>query len=288
MAPGLERQLSTLQLAVDPNNPHDEVALTVDWGDGSAPQLFVCPSDPSTLSLTHRYAQDGQFNVKVSLTDEDGGIPSETVLTHLVRNVDIVVVAAGPGAGPHVKVFDASTHELKFNLMPYAPNFLGGVRVATGDVNGDGVPDIITAPGAGNSGGHVKVFDGTTGGLLSSFLAYGNFQGGIFVAAGDVNGDGRADIITGPDRGAPPHVKVFNPANNQTIQSFLAYDQSFRGGVRVAAGDVNGDGRDDIITSAADGSRPTKAFDGLSLAALDAFFAAEANNPAGLITSARR
>ena len=56
-----------------------------------------------------------------------------------------------------------------FNFYAYAPNFTGGVRVAVGDVNGDGTPDIITAPGAGG-GPHIKVFDGKTGALIRCVL----------------------------------------------------------------------------------------------------------------------
>jgi hypothetical protein len=399
MAPSLERQLSTLQVAVDPTNPHDELTLTVDWGDGSAPQVFACPSDTPNLNFTHYYAHDGQFTVTVQVIDDAGNCGPHTALMHNVLNVDITVVAAGPGGGPHVNVFDSNTHELKFTLTPYAANFRGGVHVATGDVNGDGVPDIITAPGAGASGGliqsidgdtghllttllpygadfrggifvatgdvngdgfadiitgpssgagpHVKVFSGHDNQLLSSFFAYGagftggvrvaagdvngdgfddiitgagaggnghvkvfdgmsntllasflafpgfsgafpGFRGGIFIAAGDFNGDGKDDIVVSPDRGAPPHVKIFSPSDNQTLGSFLAYDANFSGGVRVAGGDVNGDGKDDIITAPGNGSAPIRAFDGVSLEALDSFFTLAGNNPGGFFVAASR
>ena len=114
----------------------------------------------------------------------------------LPRN--IIVTGADAGGGPHVRVFDAQSGLEWLSIVPYHPSFLGGVRVATGDVNGDGVQDIVTTPGAGG-GPHVMVFDGRTGGAIASFLAYDpGFTGGLFVAAGDVNGDGRADIITAP------------------------------------------------------------------------------------------
>src|SRR5205807_197261 len=120
------------------------------------------------------------------------------------------------------------------------PKFMGGVRVATGDVNGDGVDDIITAPGP-TGGPHIKVFDGATGNLLSEFLAYdANFSGGVYVSAADLTGDGKAEIITGAGQGGGPHVKVFDALSGTLLQSFMACDMNFRGGVRVAGGDVNG------------------------------------------------
>jgi len=64
--------------------------------------------------------------------------------------------------------------------------------------------------GAGAPGGHVKVFDGTRSAELGSFFAFGGFNGGVVVAASDVDGDKFTDIITGAGPGAGPHVKVFD------------------------------------------------------------------------------
>jgi hypothetical protein len=69
------------------------------------------------------------------------------------------------------------------SFFAYNANFLGGVRVAAGDVDGDGRADIITGAGAGAQG-HVKVFNGQTGAEIRSFFAYGpNFTGGVYVAS---------------------------------------------------------------------------------------------------------
>src|SRR5258705_4785527 len=57
-------------------------------------------------------------------------------------------------------------------FFAYTPSFAGGVRVAGGDVNGDGVPDIVTSPGPGASGGETKAFSGTDFSLLHDFLPY--------------------------------------------------------------------------------------------------------------------
>lgn len=168
------------------------------------------------------------------------------------------IIATGTDVGgvPEVKVFDTATGALLHDFLAYDPSFLGGVRVAVGDVNHDGTPDIITAPGPGG-GPLVKVFSGTDLFLLLSFNAYDpGFCNGLFVAAADVNGDEKADIVTSPDAGGGPLVKVFSGTDGTLLLSFNAYDPSFRGGVHVAAGDTNGDGFADVITGPGAGGGP--------------------------------
>ncbi len=169
------------------------------------------------------------------------------------------------------------------SFLPY-PGFAGGVRVASGDVNGDGHADIITGAGPGTTGGHVKVFDGTNLNLLYSFLTQPGVAGGVFVAAGDLDGDGKADIIVGSDTELLPAVKVYNGATGALHASFFAYDTTFRGGVRVAAGDINGDGRADLVTgagpSAAGGH--VKVFSGRDFSLIASFFPFEQTYTGGV------
>jgi subtilisin-like proprotein convertase family protein len=183
-------------------------------------------------------------------------------------------VGADAGGGPEVKVFDEITHQKLFDFYAYSPFFNGGVRVAMADVNGDGVPDIITAPGAGG-GPDIRVFDGLSGVLIREFMAYNPaFTGGVFVAAADVNGDGFADIVTGAGAGGGPEVKVFSGKDLSVLMDFMAYSPFFNGGVSVAAGDINGDGFADIVTGAGPGGGPhVKVFNGKDGTLLEGYYA---------------
>jgi FG-GAP-like repeat/FG-GAP repeat len=197
-----------------------------------------------------------------------------------------IIVGPDSGAPPLVRVFDGSNGQVLRSFFAYSPLFTGGVRVAAGDVNGDGIADIVTGAGPG-SGPHVKVFDGNNLSEIRSFFPYSaNFMGGVFVAAGDVNGDGISDVITGPGAGAGPQVKVFDGTDLNPLFNFFAYDASFQGGVRVAAGDVNNDRRDDIITGAGPGATPhLKVFDAVNLNPLHSFFAYEPSFAGGIFVA---
>jgi uncharacterized protein YkwD len=179
---------------------------------------------------------------------------------------DTIITGADPGQLPMVRGFNPGDQSQRFQMLAFDAGFTGGVRVATGDVTGDGTPDLIVAPGPG-AGPNVRVFDGKTGrqinGPLGSFYAYDpGFDGGVFVASADVNGDGRADIITGTSNG-PPNVKVFSGSDGSLLASFFANDPTFLGGARVAGGDVNADGRADVITAPGPGApAAVKVFDG--------------------------
>ncbi len=191
-----------------------------------------------------------------------------------------IITGAGPGAAPHVKVFSGSTGATLHSFFAFGASFTGGVRVAAGDVTGDGIADIIVGTGPG--AGQVRVFDPTLGiaatddAGIGTFLAFGpGYTGGVFVAAGDVNGDGLADIATGTDSGTAARVKVFDGAlGATTLFDFLPFGAGFNGGVRVAAGDVAGDGIADIITSPGSGGDSlVKVFSGSTGGELSSFTA---------------
>jgi hypothetical protein len=165
-----------------------------------------------------------------------------------------IAVGSGVGLNATVNCYTAEgTFLTSFN--PY-PGFQGGVNTSLGDINGDGVPDVITGPGFGG-GPHVKVFNGadilngsTNPTVLRDFFApYGPaFIGGCTVAAGEVNADGLVDIITGAGPSGGPHVVIFSNGNqDQILSSFFPYGLNFTGGVNVAAGDFGGDQTTDEI-----------------------------------------
>jgi len=164
-----------------------------------------------------------------------------------------IILAPDKGLAPEIKILtDKGQEESKW--LAYNVKFTGGVNLAIGDVNGDGIKEIITAPKAGG-GPHVRIFN-KDGVVLSEFMAYNaKFTGGVNLAIGDMDGDGKDEIITAPLSNGGPHVRIFDWQGNLR-QQFFAYEDKFIGGVNLAVGDLDQDGSSEIVTSPASKYRP--------------------------------
>jgi len=217
-----------------------------------------------------------------------------------------IITGSDSGGEPIVKVFDAyklltgQANPVVSQFLAYDRSFAGGVRLAVGDLNGDGVLDIATGPGSGLDS-QVRIFKTSlsvdqatvTHSLLTSFSAFPKYNGGVHLAVGDVTGDGRADLVVGTASGGTAMSRLYNGATigakspPTLLTDFKPYG-SQSGGVRVALVDLDGDGVNELITaSALTGSKvKPKAFDllsdghgGLTPAAIDAFFASYTSDP---------
>jgi fibronectin-binding autotransporter adhesin len=221
-------------------------------GGGGATRAFNIGGATAALAVNSGSAFAG--GVTVAEADVDG------------NGVADVITGAGPGGSPTVTVFDGGSGVPKLAFFALASNFTGGVSVAAGDVTGDGLPEILVAPGCGSAApSAVRAFDGTTGAPVRDYALSSITGCGLHVAAGDVNGDGVADIVVGSASLGPSFVRVINGSTSETIREFFPYTSAYTGGVFVGAGDVNGDGFADVVTGAGAGGTPhVRIFDGTS------------------------
>ncbi|MBU1890826.1 L,D-transpeptidase family protein [Patescibacteria group bacterium] len=160
-----------------------------------------------------------------------------------------IVVGAGPGGGPNIRVLDQDGNQIS-SFFVYPESFRGGVKVASCDLNNDGIDEIIT--GAGEGGGpHVRTLTYQGEAIFTpGFYAYHqDFRGGINIDCGDVDGDGKDDIVTGVGVGAQPHVRVFNRFGVTKNLDIYPYADRDQGGVDVAVGNVDGGAESEIMTS---------------------------------------
>ena len=243
--------------------------------DGLAPG-FGDPSGGDRLSVVFT----GTTGRKLTYSGPPNGMGQWTftnrmpiTFTHIER-VDyfpILVVAADSGARgsqPWVAVYDADTGALQGQFLAYESNYRYGVHVTQADLNGDGIPEIITAPGRLHAP-VINIFNVLTIGgpnvvpeARFTDTAYGTRRDGFSIAAGDVNLDGKNDIVLAPSRGVSDvHVWINNnPANGAAptganfalAYRFTPFPTSFIGGASVAI-----DGTGDILIGSGSGMRAT-------------------------------
>ena len=232
--------------------------LLVVTGPGPAPanpplvRVWSALAPGGPLAGWEAYGVSG-YGTNVACADLDGD------------GADEVLTGPGPGnvLGPHVRAFTVRGSALaQVSFLAYGTNRYG-VNVAGGDLDGDGMDEIVTGAGPGAVfGPHVRGWN-VDGGMASSmagmsYFAYGTPKWGVNVACGDLDGDGMDEVVTGAGPGAVygPHVRGWNVDGGAAAaipeMSFFAYG-TLKYGVNVACGDLDGDGVDEIVTGAGPG-----------------------------------
>ncbi len=160
-----------------------------------------------------------------------------------------IAVAPGRNHSPTIEVFDAFGN-LLFQFQAYAANFVNGINIAAGNVEGmtiggQEVDDIVTVPAHGVS--DVRVWHnqfptspGTPVTLYRDFNVFGtSFIGGSTVAVADLNRDGLGDVIVGSGPGMQPLIEGFDVSIPRTAYTpfriYFPFAATFRGGVNVSA-----------------------------------------------------
>lgn len=137
-----------------------------------------------------------------------------------------------------------------FSLFPYTANYTGAMRLAVGDIQGDGQAEIIIAPSEGHAV-PIKMYNLKGEQVNGDWFPFGKkYTGGYSIAMGSLDSKRPNRIIIGSGKGNEPRVTIFTRELKKE-GSFLAFEKKFKGGVRVALGDVTGDGVSEIIAAPA-------------------------------------
>lgn len=173
----------TVEVAIGDLNGDGTVEIIAGAGPGGGPQIRIFNALGNLINPGF-FAYDANFRggVNVAVGDLNGDKTME------------IIAGSGVGGGPHIRVFNDQGKLINPGFFAYSPYFRGGVNVAVGDINGDGVNEIIS--GAGKGGGpHVKVFD-KTGKLITEFHAFSTQSTqGVDVAAYDFDDDRQDEIV---------------------------------------------------------------------------------------------
>lgn len=225
-----------------------------------------------TVTVTPTISTSGTSVVTITVTNGAGQSTSDTFTVTVPAIIPVPPPSGfvvGTSAGVSTLVQQYSSNAVPgLIVQPYDPSDTAGARVARGDFNGDGVLDIAVGNGPG-SAPLVRVFDGVSGTILSEVRPFeDSFTGGLFVAAGDINGDGKADLVVTPDVGGSSRTVIYDGGSkDKQIANFFGIDDArFRGGARCAVGDLNKDGKADVIIAAGFGGGPRiAAFNGATM-----------------------
>lgn len=162
----------------------------------------------------------------------------------------VILLGANAGEAPRVTLL-STDGSIQSRFLAYDEFFTGGVSVGMGDLDGDRKYEIVTAPGRGRAP-EIRIFD-LDGTYRQHFFAFSRkFRNGVNIAVGDLDGNGKAEIVVAPKRGGGPQVRIFGKRGARfrpTTEHFFAYRPSFRGGVSVTLGDLDADGKAEIMTA---------------------------------------
>jgi hypothetical protein len=190
------------------------------------------------------------------------GTPIIIPVTLHVRDADVVpvpmhkniIVSPGMMGEGYAKIgiFDSKGIR-QFEFSPFRLKVKKGYHVAAGDVDGDGVEDIIVGMGDGISlPARIAVFDRNGRKIAGTDKIALPTKYGAMVAAADLDGDGKAEVIVGSGRGPmnAAQVKVLTYLNGELKETgidMMPFDTYY--GINVAAGDIDGDGVDELVVA---------------------------------------
>src|SRR5215471_7332564 len=219
----------------------------------SAP-LPIVPAAPFSKPVA--YPSEGRVPNFLSMADVNGDSIADLIV--LNNNSDgNSCFTANPPQGTVSILLGNSDGTFK-PAITYDSGGFCPVAVTAGDLNGDGHPDVIAlncdpigqinCPSASVS--NLGVLLGNGDGTFRAAVTYNSGgSGAVSVLLADFNGDGKLDVAVGEQNNNGGTIGILIGKGDGSFQAPVSYDLGFSSAAHAAVGDLNGDGKPDLITT---------------------------------------
>jgi uncharacterized delta-60 repeat protein len=205
--------------------------------------LGVVALDASGAASFSTSTLAGRSTIRAEYSGDKTYQSSKGTVTQTVAAKPIVATSS---AGGTVSVYDPVTGTLLGQMTPFGA-YASVVKVATGDVNGDGYADLIMMVDRGSLNGQVLILSGRDASTLAQYQI--GYPGEMNLAVGDVNGDGNADVILSTATNFD-YVAVYSGVTQNVIANYQVFG-GLTTGVSLAVGDFDGDGKTEVLAGTA-------------------------------------
>lgn len=212
---------------------------------------FINGSFAKIFKISGEPARNGFFAYQKNFL---GGL--EIVIDDLDNDGKLEIVAAN---NQELAIFN-NQGKLTNRFLPYGEKFHSGLNFVLADIDNNGQKEILTLPKE-KTAAELKIFSSTGQLINPGFLVFPKeFKIGADLTVADLNNDGQVEIIVGAGPGGSAHLRIFNTQGKLLNPGFFAFALSYRGGVNLASGDINGDGQVEILVSKQRGDSEVRIF----------------------------
>lgn len=227
----LRAEVSTMLTDLDGDGTEELIAYT---GKGAPAQVALYKTDGTRITMINAFKKSFTGGITVLATDMTGDGKKELIL------------APQSSAAPNVRIFNhLGKHVRTFRAGP--KQFTGGLRIASGDLDGDRKAELlVTSQSNGTSA--LRVYS-ISGKQKDTFNLFGKTsRGGYVVTTADLDGDGDDEVVAGTGDGLAPEIRTFS-GGGKHLKTIKPFAPSERSGMHLSAGDINGDGKDEIVVT---------------------------------------
>ena len=201
-----------------------------------------------TFQPAVKYDSGGAFTSSVAVADVNGDGKPDLIVAN-----ECILLDCEPSSAGGVSVLLGNGDGTFRTAVSYSSGGQDPRSVAVADVNGDGKLDLLVANSCDNTddctNSSVGVLLGNGDGTFRTAVTYGSGGGTLSVAVADVNKDGKLDLLVANANGLTGVVGVLLGNGDGTFQAAVTYGSGGNSAFSVVTGDVNGDGRLDLVVA---------------------------------------